>query len=159
MRPGADSFSKNEEAKANAQSHWLHLSRSSSIIIGRIDLDRISSTIVIIQRYAREEKAKDLGRTFGQTCARRGYKQSCFSWSRRKVSRRKFISGISDISLYRGDEIKRDAIKGDERGRWVTIKGRRCSEQFRNGGEMEIHPRRSARERRFRSKKCKCQAI
>lgn len=67
------------------------------------------------------------------------------------MSRRKFIPGISDISLYR-DEIKRDAIKGDggdergERGRWVAIKGRRCSEQFRNGGEMEIHPRRSATE-------------
>lgn len=61
-------------------------------------------------------------RSVRQTCARRGYKQSCFSQSWRKVSRRKFIPGISNISLYRvGDEIKRDAIKGDggdERGAW-----------------------------------------
>lgn len=86
-------------------------------------------------------------RSVRQMYARRRYKQSCFSRSRRKVSRRKFIPGILGISLYRvGDEIKRDMIKEDgkdERGRgirgwWMTIKGRRCSKQFRNGEKWKF---------------------
>lgn len=70
--------------------------------------------------------------------------------------RRKFIPGISDISLYRvGDEVKRDAIKGDGEdgggGGWNTgavgdDKETQVQQTILQLGEMEIHPRRSVRE-------------